>query len=63
MLNDYFEQMIEAVFKNFKYGLMGDGPIPLFGVLRHEKFYEPIGETSVKAKAESAQASTINAVP
>lgn len=64
MLNDYFEQMIEAVFKNFGHlsGLMGAGLMALLSALRHDEFYEPIGEISIQAKAENARTYTIKTV-
>ena len=42
MLNDYFEKMIEAVFKNFGHlnKFMGDGLMALFGALREDEFQE-----------------------
>jgi adenylate cyclase len=42
MLNDYFEKMIEAVFKNFGHlnKFMGDGLMALFGALRDDEFQE-----------------------
>ncbi len=42
MLNDYFEKMIDAVFKNFGHlnKFMGDGLMALFGALRDDEFQE-----------------------
>jgi adenylate cyclase len=42
MLNDYFEKMIEAVFKNMGHlnKFMGDGLMALFGALRDDEFQE-----------------------
>ena len=42
MLNDYFEKMIEAVFRNFGHlnKFMGDGLMALFGALRDDEFQE-----------------------
>ncbi len=42
MLNDYFEQMIQAVLKNFGHmsKLMGDGLLTLFGALRDDENQE-----------------------
>jgi adenylate cyclase len=42
MLNDYFEKMIEAVFKNNGHlnKFMGDGLMALFGALRDDDFQE-----------------------
>ena len=42
MLNDYFEKMIEAVFKNVGHlnKFMGDGLMALFGALRDDDFQE-----------------------
>jgi adenylate cyclase len=42
MLNDYFEKMIEAVFKNAGHlnKFMGDGLMALFGALRDDEFQE-----------------------
>ncbi len=42
MLNDYFEKMIDAVFKNFGHlnKFMGDGLMALCGALRDDEFQE-----------------------
>ena len=42
MLNDYFEKMIDSVFKNFGHlnKFMGDGLMALFGALRDDEFQE-----------------------
>ena len=42
MLNDYFEKMIDAVFKNHGHlnKFMGDGLMALFGALRDDEFQE-----------------------
>jgi adenylate cyclase len=48
LLNDYFEKMIEAVFKNNGHlnKFMGDGLMALFGALRDDEFQE---ENAIKA--------------
>jgi adenylate cyclase len=55
MLNDYFEKMIEAVFKNFGHlnKFMGDGLMALFGALRDDDFQE---EHAVQAALDMRRA-------
>ena len=55
MLNDYFEKMIDAVFKNFGHlnKFMGDGLMALFGALRDDDFQE---EHAVQAALDMREA-------
>ncbi|HEY5741594.1 MAG TPA: adenylate/guanylate cyclase domain-containing protein [Terrimicrobiaceae bacterium] len=55
MLNDYFEKMIEAVFKNTGHlnKFMGDGLMALFGALRDDEFQE---EHAVQAALDMRKA-------
>ena len=58
MLNEFFEQMIEAVFKNFGHlnRFMGAGLMAPFGALRGRSV------NSIKGKAESARTYMIKTV-
>jgi adenylate cyclase len=57
MLNDYFEKMIDSVFKNFGHlnKFMGDGLMALFGALREDEFQE---EHAVQAALDMRTALT-----
>jgi adenylate cyclase len=57
MLNDYFEKMIDSVFKNFGHlnKFMGDGLMALFGALRDDEFQE---EHAVQAALDMRTALT-----
>jgi adenylate cyclase len=59
MLNDYFEKMIEAVFKNAGHlnKFMGDGLMALFGALRDDEFQE---EHAVQAALDMRMPSKIS---
>jgi hypothetical protein len=70
MLHSYFEQMLAAVFKNFRYlhGLVNDDLVALRdGARDHEFQDEPAGEATVEMrkalrKAENAGTSRIKTV-
>ena len=70
MLHSYFEQMLAAVSKNFRYlnGLVNDDRVALrHGARDHEFQDEPAGQATVDTrkalrKAENARTSTIKTV-